>query len=58
MIGKRALKRWKENKKAIKDKIGADIGTPEKLDARIKATFNELDTSGDGFIDANELIVV
>ena len=28
------------------------------MQARIEAAFKELDTSGDGFIDAKELIVV
>jgi hypothetical protein len=58
MIGKRALKRWKASQRAIKDAVGEDIDTTEKLMIRVRATFDSLDTSGDGFIDAGELVVV
>jgi Ca2+-binding EF-hand superfamily protein len=58
MIGKRALKKWKNTQKAIQSQIGEDIGTTEKLMERVRSTFRGLDTSGDGFIDSGELVQV
>lgn len=51
------MKKWKSEQRAIKDRIGNDITTAEALEEKIAATFNELDTSGDGFIDHSELKV-
>jgi hypothetical protein len=52
------MKKWKQHQRAIKDHLGNDIGTAEALMEKIRSTFAELDTSGDGFIDYSELKVV
>jgi Ca2+-binding EF-hand superfamily protein len=48
---------WKSELLAIKDRIGSEITTAEALEEKIVATFNELDLSADGFVDALELKV-
>lgn len=52
------MKKWKHHQRTIKEHLGNDVGTAEALMGKIRSTFSELDTSGDGFIDYSELKVV
>ena len=59
MRARTQLKKWKQQSRAIQEKIGTEsLKSPEALKQRIEKTFAELDSSGDGFIDFNELKVV
>ena len=59
MRARTQLKKWKQQSRAIQEKIGTEsLKSPEALKQRIEKTFAELDSSGDGFIDFNELKAV